>query len=33
MGNKEQEVLEKYISQNKLKITKQRLSVLEAFLN
>jgi len=32
-NNKEQEVLEKYISQHNLKITKQRRAVLEAFLN
>lgn len=32
MANNEQEVLEKYISQHNLKITKQRRAVLEAFL-
>ena len=32
MGSKEQEVLEKYITQHNLKITKQRRAVLEAFL-
>ena len=32
MGNKEQEVLEKYIAQHNLKITKQRRAVLEVFL-
>ena len=32
MPNNEQEVLEKYISQHNLKITKQRRAVLEAFL-
>ncbi len=32
MANNEQEVLEDYISQHNLKITKQRRAVLEAFL-
>ncbi len=32
MPSKEQEILESYISQHKLKVTKQRRAVLEAFL-
>lgn len=33
MGRREQQVLEDYISQHNLKITKQRRAVLEAFLS
>jgi Fur family ferric uptake transcriptional regulator len=33
MSNKEQQVLEDYITQNNLKVTRQRRAVLEAFLH